>query len=86
MKLKKSIQDVQYQIQSQATSIAANSINYAFQQIYGYDSGGQQNQVNETMKNAIAKAIGLAVAESFRVLMENQYTDNDFEKDIGLTP
>lgn len=35
-----------------------------------------------TMQNAIARA----VAEGFKVMLENQYTDDEFEQYIGLKP
>lgn len=34
---------------------------------------------------ALQQAIGSAVAEGFRTLLENQYTDADFESDLTLT-
>lgn len=32
----------------------------------------------------LQEAISMAITDSFRVLIENQYTDDDFEKDITL--
>jgi hypothetical protein len=34
--------------------------------------------------NKISYAIGLAVSDAIRVLIENAYTDRQFEEDIGL--
>jgi hypothetical protein len=77
MKFRKPIEDIKWEIQSRAQS----QVQYALNVIHGYNSGMQQS-IDETL----ARAIGHAVAEGFKVMMENQYTDEDFEKDIGLKP
>ena len=40
--------------------------------------------MKQPISDALSRAIGQAVAEGFRTMMENQYTDEDFEQDIGL--
>lgn len=32
----------------------------------------------------LSSTIAMAIEEAFRTMIENQYTDDDFEKDIGL--
>jgi hypothetical protein len=34
----------------------------------------------------LQQAIAKAIAEGFKCMMENQYTDQEFESDIGLKP
>lgn len=75
MKFKKPVEMLQWDIHARAMS-AANS---ALQNGFGYN-----NQAMQPLVNAIAQAIAQATAESFRVMMEQQYTDEDFERDIGL--
>ncbi len=39
---------------------------------------------NQPMNEALAQIIGQAVAAGFKKMMDEAYTDDDFEKDIGL--
>lgn len=73
MMLKKPKQQVLDEIQARA----AGAISYELQNM--------QLQVNMgsaawTLQQAIAKAI----AEGFKVMIENQYSDAEFEEDLGL--
>ncbi len=38
----------------------------------------------QALQQAIQNAISMGVEEGFRTLLENQYTDDDFERDITL--
>lgn len=75
MKFKKPVEMLQWDIQARAQSAA----NTALQNGFGYN-----NQAMQPMTNAIAQAISMAIAEGFRTMMEAQYTDDDFERDLGL--
>ncbi len=77
MKFKKPIEQIEWDIQNRAEG----AVRHAFQQIYGYNGGMQQ-----PISDALSRAIGQAVVEGFKTMMENQYTDEDFEQDIGLKP
>ena len=47
-------------------------------------SGGREYQMGPNME-ALMYAITVAITEATRTIIENVYTDADFEKDIGLT-
>lgn len=38
------------------------------------------------MTYIIQEAIAMAIEEAFRTMLEARYTDDDFEKDVGLKP
>lgn len=42
-------------------------------------------EVKFDMNDIIASAIAKGVAEGLRTLIDEEYTDEDFERDIGLT-
>lgn len=74
MRFKKPAESVQWEIMSRAQSQAKASLG-----TLGY--GGPMDQI----QTAISQAIAMAVMEGFKVMMENEYTDADFERDIGLS-
>ncbi len=37
-----------------------------------------------TFKNSVAQAVSMAVADGFRELLHNIYTNEEFEQDLGL--
>lgn len=76
MKFKKDINSMTWDIQSRAQGAAMGMM----QQMAPY--GSPMGPMADIMSQAIARA----VAEGFRVIMENQYTDDDFENDLGLKP
>lgn len=78
MRLKKNQWDVQAEIQSRAQN-AAQTILYQMTGTYGSNSSPASSMVD-----MISKAIAAAVAEGFQVLIQNQYTDDDFERDLEL--
>lgn len=41
---------------------------------------------HNSVANAMAQAIADAVESGFQTLLENQYTDADFERDLTLKP
>lgn len=72
--LKKSKEDVLNEIRSQAMNATYNSMNQS-----------QKLQVDTSpIMFMIQSAIAEAVAAGFRTLLENQYTDDDFERDLTL--
>lgn len=73
MRLKKPVDQIYWEINGRAQSQAKSALS-----ALGY--GGPMDQIS----NTLAQAIATAVAEGFRVMMENQYTDDDFEKDMTL--
>ena len=75
MRLKKDKEQVLAEIQARAASV----ISYDLQNM---NMKVDMNSVAWSFQNAIAKA----VAEGFRVVLENQYTDDDFERDLTLKP
>ena len=75
MRFKKPIEQLQWDIHARAQSAASSALQNGF---------GYNNQAMQPLTQAISQAIAMAVAESFKVMMEQQYTDEDFEKDIGL--
>lgn len=76
MMLKKPKEDVLREIQSRALSASMNSLN---------SSTGLEIRM-ESMIYQIQTSIAAAVTEGFKVLIENQYSDEMFENDIGLKP
>jgi len=75
MKLKRPAQEVSYEIQARAQSAAKQ----AMSQMNPYGTSPMSPMVD-----MVTQAIAMAVAEGFRVMMEAQYTDEDFERDLGL--
>lgn len=75
MRFKKDKEEVLREIQARASGC----ISYELQNINMQVNMGS---VAYSFQNAIAKA----VAEGFRVMIENQYTDDDFERDLTLKP
>lgn len=75
MILKKNKEEVLKEIQDRASASISSDLRYLNMSI-------DMNSVAWGLQNAIAKA----VTEGFRTLLENQYTDDDFEKDIDLNP
>lgn len=43
-----------------------------------------QRYTNQPINEALAQVIAVAVTTGIRKALEEQYTDEDFEKDIGL--
>ena len=76
MKLKKDKEQVFWEINARCQTAAKLSLDNAL----GY------GQAMGPVSNAVSQAIAMAVAEGFKVLMENQYTDEDFERDLTLRP
>lgn len=76
MKFKKDRLQVEWDIAADAEAAAKYSLQN--------DLGGSPAMGPVT--DAVSKAIGQAVRAAFRTLLDNQYTDDDFEKDIGLKP
>lgn len=75
MMLKKPRQEVLDEIQARAAAAVYNDFASMNMRV-------DTQSVTWTFQQAIAKA----VTEGFRVLLENQYSDEMFEKDIGLKP
>lgn len=73
MMFKKSKEDMLNEIQARASAVVYNDFANMNMRV-------DTQSVTWTFQQAIAKA----VAEGFRVMLENQYTDEMFEKDIGL--
>lgn len=74
--LKKPKDEVLKEIQSRALIASMNSLNI---------STGLEIRM-DSMIYQIQSSIAAAVTEGFKVLIENQYTDEMFENDIGLKP
>ena len=72
---KKDKQKLLEEIQARASAVVYNDFQNMNMRV-------DMNSVTWTFQNAIAKA----VAEGFKVMLENQYTDEMFENDIGLKP
>lgn len=75
MRLKKDKEQVLSEIQARAAAVVYNDFQNMNLRV-------DTQSVAWTFQNAIAKA----VAEGFRVVLENQYTDDDFERDLTLKP
>lgn len=75
MMLKKPKEQVLEEIQARAAAVVYNDFANMNMRV-------DTQSVTWTFQQAIAKA----VAEGFRVLLENQYSDEMFENDIGLKP
>lgn len=70
------------QVLSEINSRAMAACSYNLQQNLGHAMHMDSNSVAYALQSAIATAI----TEGFKVLLENQYTDEMFENDIGLKP
>lgn len=75
MMLKKSKEEVLKEIQARAASSIYNDLSNMNMRV-------DTSSVTWTLQQAIAKA----VTEGFRTLLDNQYTDEMFENDIGIKP
>ena len=70
--------NIQYHLQNDLNNLLKLENNY---------NGSPSISLNSTqMSIAIAHAISRAVQEGFRVVLENQYTDEDLERDLTLSP
>jgi hypothetical protein len=77
MKLKKNLHIILDEIQNDAYCAAKNK----FDAMCGYNSNGSPAILNS---DALSRMIADAVRSGVETLVENQYTDEDFESDIGL--
>lgn len=75
--LKKSKQDIAAHAASAASGAAYNSLNSNL-------SWGQFLIGDKDLKIAIQNAINQAIYEAIRVTLEEVYTQEEFEEDIGL--
>lgn len=75
MNFKKSPQEIYEEILWRAQDAIHNSF-YSIDP-YGYSQPGPN-------MHHLTYAMSQGIAEAFKVMMENTYTDADFEKDIGL--
>ncbi len=78
MKLKKSLDDVIYDIEEEVKFEVTQAFKAPSPEYYG-------QEVNISINDLIAKAITKGVTVGIRKLIENQYTDEDFENDMGIT-
>ncbi len=78
MILKKDKETVLSEINSRVDAAIHNDLQNAFGPGLRLDT----HSLIYTLKSAIASG----VEEGFRVLLENRYTDDDFEKDLTLKP
>ena len=65
--------------------IRCNSENAIHNHLYN-SLGPGMAMTNGSMVNTIQVAISMAIEEAFRTMLEARYTDDDFDKDIGLKP
>lgn len=80
MKLKKDFYQVASDMQQSAYHAAYSQLKNAQYANNGYSSP------MDAFSEAIAKAVSQGVYQAMITLKANQYTDEDFEKDIGLKP
>ena len=73
MKLKKSREEVLEQIRVNASAMVSSKL-------YNLNMRVDPNSFSYQLQDMIASSI----AEGFRVLLDNQYTDEDFERDMTL--
>lgn len=89
LKFKKNKQEVLNDIQNRANNVAYNQLYGALSNLLKLDSnsyGGPSIKLDsQQMTFAIQNAIAAAVVEGFRSMLENEYTDEDFEKDLTIT-
>ena len=78
MNLKKPKQEVLNQINANVSGIIYNHLSNNLGNSMRIDAGG--------LTYTLQQAIAIAVTEGFRTLLENQYTDDDFENDMALKP
>ena len=78
MNLKKPKEQVLSEIQARA----AGSVSSHLRNNLGDSLRIDTSSLTYILQNAIA----MAVTEGFRTLLENQYTDDDFERDLTLKP
>ncbi len=76
MMLKKDKEDVLNEINSRSRDAMHNALYNAFGQGFRVDT--------HSVISALQSAIALGIEEGFRTLLENRYTDENFENDIGL--
>lgn len=79
MKLKRPLNEVAHEMQQSAYYAAKHELttnNYS----------GNHMDPMVSLSDSIARAVGKAVFQAMMALERNQYTDEDFEKDIGLKP
>lgn len=75
MRFKKTRQEVINEIRGRVSCQAYNQLN-SIQYNMKFDSN--------SIINALNMALSEAITEGFRVLLENEYTDEDFERDMNL--
>lgn len=64
-----------------------NEIQARAQQAMQYELSGMHMMIDtNSFVWQLQTAISKGIAEGFKVMMENQYTDQEFEQDIGLKP
>lgn len=75
MNFKKSKEEVLNEIQARAGAV-----------VYSDFANMNMRVDTQSVAYVFQQAIAKAVAEGFRVILENQYTDDDFERDLTLKP
>lgn len=59
-------------------------ISEVYSRVYGVASSNMYNLQGQPLGNAISSAIAAGIQEAVRTLLENTYTDQQFEEDIGF--
>lgn len=80
MRLKVSKQELITKVQDNAFY----AVESAFNRNYNAEYDQYGNRITFSLNSVIREAILAAVTATVETIVENQYTDDDFEKDIGL--
>jgi hypothetical protein len=75
MRLKKTKEEVLSEIYSRASGAVSSEL---------YSGSFRMDINTNSITDSIQRAVARAVQDGFRTLLENQYTDDDFEKDLQL--
>lgn len=78
MMLKDSKENVLFKIESNVRSAVINEISWKLQP-------GNQVTIND-LSQCISDAVTAGVREGIQTLLDNRYSDDDFERDITLKP
>lgn len=78
MNFKKSRQEVLDQIKANSSAAIYNHLNNSLGSSIKVDAG--------SMVYVLQEAISRAITAGFQTMLENEYSDEDFEKDITLKP